>query len=206
MRGEAEAAYGFLDAPLVVKVRDARLLVCRSDRCVDVMFDAGLASQCRETLALRLFPLDARLSGILHGEDPPRASQRTTQGCLVIEITLDDFDALVRQRRCRLTSGLARQPAQIKPGALERPRNRAALIACHPGDENRSIACHVFPRFWMMAHANRAGLISSVPETAPGIEEQRPTEHKRRPGPKAPSLRGRAGDRSGPSERESRGC
>src|SRR4029077_4853313 len=104
--------------------------------------DAGLTSQCRETLALRLFPLDARLPGILYAEDPPRASQRTTQGCLVIEITLDDFDALVRQRRCRLTVRLARQTAQIKPGALARPRHRAALLACYSGDENRSIACH----------------------------------------------------------------
>ena len=78
-----------------------------------IAFDAGFARQHHKTLALRLFPLDARLSGILYAEDPPRASQRTTQGCLVIEITLDDFDALVRQRRCRLTVRLARQTAQI---------------------------------------------------------------------------------------------
>src|SRR5580704_2064265 len=45
MRGEAEAAYGLLDAPLVVEVRDARLLVRRSNGCVDVVFDAGFARQ-----------------------------------------------------------------------------------------------------------------------------------------------------------------
>ena len=30
----------------------------------------------------------------------------------------------------------------MEPGALQRLRDRAALIACHPGDENRSIVCH----------------------------------------------------------------
>jgi hypothetical protein len=30
----------------------------------------------------------------------------------------------------------------MEPGALQRLRDRAALIACHSGDENRSIARH----------------------------------------------------------------
>ena len=42
MRGEAEAAYGFLDAPLVVKVRDARLLVRRI-----VLSQSGLCLEVR---------------------------------------------------------------------------------------------------------------------------------------------------------------
>ena len=50
--------------------------------------------------------------------------------------------ALARERRCRPAVRLARQTAQIEPGARERPRNRATLLACHSGDENRSIACH----------------------------------------------------------------
>src|SRR5690349_23094790 len=98
MRGEAEAAHGFLDAPLVVEVRDARPLVRRSHGCVDIVFDAGFARQPRETLALRLFPLDARLPRVLHAEDAPSAGQRGSQGYLVIEIALDDVDALTRQR------------------------------------------------------------------------------------------------------------
>ena len=139
MRGEAEAAHGFLDAPLVVEVRDARLLVRRSDGRVDEVFDAGLARQRRKTLALRLFALDARLPGVLHAEDAPRAGQRTAQRRLVIEIALDDVDALARQRRRPFAVRLARQAAQMEPGALQRLRDRAALIACHSGDENRSI-------------------------------------------------------------------
>src|SRR5207244_9080502 len=75
MRGEAEAAHGFLDAPLAVEVRDARPLVRRSHGCVDIVFDAGLARQRRKTLALRLFPLDARLPRVLHAEDAPPARQ-----------------------------------------------------------------------------------------------------------------------------------
>src|ERR1700674_5700588 len=59
MRGEAEAAHGFLDAPLVVEVRDARPLVRRSHGCVNVVLDAGFTRQRRKTLALRLLPLDA---------------------------------------------------------------------------------------------------------------------------------------------------
>jgi hypothetical protein len=49
---------------------------------------------------------------------------------------------VARQRRRQLAVRLARQAAQIEPGALQRLSDRAALIACHAGDENRSIACH----------------------------------------------------------------
>jgi hypothetical protein len=49
---------------------------------------------------------------------------------------------MARQRRRRLAVRLARQAAQMEPGALECLRDRAALIACHAGDENRSIVCH----------------------------------------------------------------
>src|SRR5438093_8251678 len=142
MRGEAKAAHGFLDAPLVVEVRDARPLVRRSHGCVDVMFDAGLARQRRETLALRLFPLDTRLPCVLHAEDAPRAGQRTAQRRLVIEIALYDVDTLARQRRRPLAIRAARQAAQIEPSALQRLRDRATLIACHSGNENRSTARH----------------------------------------------------------------
>src|SRR5579862_3075305 len=142
MRGEAEAANGFLDAPLVVEMWDARPLVRRSHGCIDIVFDAGLARQRRKTLALRLFPLDARLPRVLHAEDAPCAGQRTPQRRLVIEIALDDVDSLARQRCRPLAARLTRQAAQKEPGALQRPRDRAALIACHSGDENRSIACH----------------------------------------------------------------
>src|SRR5579862_4593306 len=98
MRGEAEAADGFLNPPLVVEVRDAGPLVRRSHGRVDVVFDAGLARQRRKTLALRLFPLDARLPCVLHAEDAPYAGQRRAQRRLVIKIALDDFDATARQR------------------------------------------------------------------------------------------------------------
>src|SRR5260221_2425228 len=118
MRGEAEAAHGLLDAPLVVEVRDAGLLVRRSHGRVDVVFDARLARQRRKTLALRLFPLGARLPRVLHAEDAPGAGQRTAQRRLVIEIALDDVDALARQRRRPLAVRLAGQAAQIEPGAL----------------------------------------------------------------------------------------
>ena len=96
------------------------------------MFDAGLARQRRKTLALRLFPLNARLQRVLDAEDAPHAGQRTAQRRLVIEIALDDVDAF----------RLPRQAAQMKPCALQRLRDRAALIACHSGDENRSITRH----------------------------------------------------------------
>src|SRR5437764_14887188 len=98
MRREAEAAHGFLNAPLVIEVGDARPLVRRSHGCVDVMFDAGLARQRRQTLALRLFPFDTGLPRVLHAEDAPRSGQRTAQRRLVIEIALDDVDALARKR------------------------------------------------------------------------------------------------------------
>src|SRR5580700_8764554 len=109
MRWEAQTAHGFLDAPLVVEVWDACPLVRRSHGCVDVVLDAGLARQRRKTLALRFFPLDARLPRILHAEDAPRAGQRTAQRRRIIEIALDDVDALARQRRRAFAVRLARQ-------------------------------------------------------------------------------------------------
>src|SRR6516225_2902312 len=134
MRRKAEVAHGFLDAPLTVKVRDASLLVRRSHGCVDIVFDAGLARQFRKTLALRLFPLDARLSRVLHAEDAPSADQRAAQRRLLIEIALDDIDALACQLRRPLAVRFSGQAAQMEPGAPQRLRDRATLIACHSGD------------------------------------------------------------------------
>src|SRR5947209_1098488 len=148
MRREAEAAHGFLDAPLVVEVRDARPLVRRSHGCVDEVFDTGLARQRRQTLALRLFPLDTRLPRVLHAEDAPRAGQRTAQRRLVIQIALDDVDAVAGQRRRLLALRLARHAAQTEPAPLQRLRDRATLIACYPGDENRS--AHSFVLSWFI--------------------------------------------------------
>src|SRR5689334_19054966 len=99
MRRESEAAHGFLDARLVVEVRNTGPLVRRSHGCVDVVFDAGLARQRRQTLTLRLFSLDPRLPRVLHAEDAPRAGQRTAKRRLVIEIALDDVDTVASQRR-----------------------------------------------------------------------------------------------------------
>src|SRR5216117_3539464 len=117
MRREAKAAHDFLDAPLVVEVRDACPLMRRSHGCVHVVFDAGLARQRRKTLALRLLPLDARLPRVLDAEDAPRTGQRTAQRRLVIQIALDDVDALAPHRRRLLAVRLARQAAQMEPGA-----------------------------------------------------------------------------------------
>src|SRR6516165_8738782 len=99
------------------------------------MFDAGLARQRRKTLALRLFPLDPRLSGVLHAEDAPGAGQRTAQRRLVIEIALDDVNALARQRSCPVAVRRSREAAQIEPGAPQRLRDRAVLVARDSGDE-----------------------------------------------------------------------
>jgi hypothetical protein len=103
------------------------------------VLDAGLTRQRCKTLALRFFPLDPRLQAVLHAEDAPRAGQRAAQCRLVIEIALD---AVARQRGRPLAIRHARQAAQVEPGALQRLRDRATLIACHSGDENRSIDCH----------------------------------------------------------------
>jgi hypothetical protein len=75
---------------------------------------------------------------VLHAEDAPRAGQRTAQRRLVIEIALDDVDALAGQRRRLLALRLARQAAETEPAALQRLGDRAALMACHSSDENGS--------------------------------------------------------------------
>ena len=48
----AEAAHGFLDAPLVVEVRDAGLFVRRAHRRVDVVLDALFARRITPFLKL----------------------------------------------------------------------------------------------------------------------------------------------------------
>src|SRR5438067_90839 len=84
-------------------------------------------------------PVNARA---LHAEDAPRSGQCMAKRRLVIEIALDDFDALARQRRGPLAVRLARQATQMETGAIQCLRHRSALLACHSGDENRSIFCH----------------------------------------------------------------
>src|SRR4029079_679741 len=81
MRREAEAAHRFLDAPLIVEVRDARPLVRRSHGCVDVVFDAGLACQRRQTRAPRTFlltppPPDPSPAPLPAPPPPPTSSAR----------------------------------------------------------------------------------------------------------------------------------
>src|SRR5258706_4274873 len=87
-------------------------------------------------------PLYARLRRVLHAEDAPRAGQRTAQRRFVIEVALDDVDALFRERRRPLAVRLARQAAQMEPGVLQRVRDRAVLMSCHSRDVNRSSSRH----------------------------------------------------------------
>jgi len=111
----------------------------QGDRCVRY---TRIRSTLSSPLNLRLFPFDARLIRVLHAEDTPRAGQRAAQRRFVIEIALDDLDAVTRQCRRLLALRLARQAAQTEPAAPQRLRDRAALMACHSGDENRSIVRH----------------------------------------------------------------
>ena len=64
------------------------------------------------------------------------------QSRLVIEIALNDVDALACQRRRLLAVRLARQTSQIEPATLQRLCDCAALFTCHSGNENRSIVRH----------------------------------------------------------------
>ena len=71
----------------------------------------GLARQRGKTLALRLFPLDARFTRVLNAEDAPGTGQRGSERRLVVEIALDDVHTLARQSRSALALRLARQAA-----------------------------------------------------------------------------------------------
>src|SRR2546430_10038381 len=55
----------------------------------------------------------------------------------VVDVGFDT--GLARQRRRPLALRLARHAAQTESAALERPRDRAALMAGHAGNENRAI-------------------------------------------------------------------
>jgi hypothetical protein len=68
-------------------------------------------------------PLDPCFPRVLHAEDAPCAGQCTAQRRLVIEVALDDFDAMRRERRRPLAIRLARQAAQMQPSALRRTRS-----------------------------------------------------------------------------------
>jgi hypothetical protein len=60
---------------------------------------------------------------------------------LVLTGALNDVDTVARHRR-PLALWLPPQAAQMEPGAVQRPRDRAVLIARYSGDQNRPIACH----------------------------------------------------------------
>jgi len=72
-------------------------------------------------------PLPARRplqTGVLYPNTPPRAGQRTAQRRLVIEIALDNVDAVARQRRCVLALRLPASTRQPEPAAVQRLRDR----------------------------------------------------------------------------------
>jgi hypothetical protein len=71
-------------------------------------------SVTRFTELVRAAPFRNR-QDVRNAEDLPSAGQRTAQRRLVIEIALDDVDALARQRRRSLALRLARQAAQAEP-------------------------------------------------------------------------------------------
>jgi len=74
-----------------------------------------------------LFPLNARLQRALHAEDAPCAGQRTAQRRLVIQVDLDHFDALARQRR-RPACALTRAAGTRGPAGRARPRRPVGLL------------------------------------------------------------------------------
>src|SRR6266480_3010300 len=68
---------------------------------------------------------------------PTPPGHSLTHASSVVYVVFDT--GLARQRRRLLALRLARHAAQTESAALERLRDRAALMACHARDENRSI-------------------------------------------------------------------
>src|ERR1700758_3572464 len=80
---------------------------------------------------------------------------RRSHGCVDVM-----FDAgFSRQRRGPLAFRLACQATQMETRAPKRLRHRSALLACHSGDENRSIVCHGLSSF---------AVLTPVPDYIPG--------------------------------------
>ena len=115
------------------EVRDASLLVRRSPGCVDVGFDAGLAPSSPDVPCASSRSTPA-FCAFCTPKTPTIRPTHAAASSRSIEIALDDFDALARQRRCPLAIRSSRQATQMEPGALQSLRNRAALIAREPFD------------------------------------------------------------------------
>jgi len=147
----AEAAHGFFDAPLAVEVRDARPRVRRSHGCVHVVFDAGLARQRRQTLALRLFSLDARLKRGLHPKTPhaPASARRSVGSSSRSPWTMSTpWPPAPRPLAVRLSRQARRENRRpAAPARLRRPDGPSL------GDENRSIARHGLEPHQIVAQA-----------------------------------------------------
>jgi len=87
--------------------------MCRP-KCSTPASRASVAGACPAPL-----PRRRRLQGVLHAEDAPHAGQRRAQRRLVIEITLDDVDAL----------GAPAPPPSRFPACAFRPRRRTRYPA-----------------------------------------------------------------------------
>ncbi len=132
--------HSFLDTPLVVEVRDARPLVQLDPTDVDVVFDAGFTRQHRKTLALRLFPLDACLPAFFSQRKMPQVPANA--GRSVASSSRSPLTMWIPWRAGAAAyslAGLARQAAADGTCALQALRDRAALIAGHPGADRRIV-------------------------------------------------------------------
>jgi len=142
-RGKRRPRNGFLDAPLVVEVGDARPLVRRPHGRVDVVVRRRPPrAKRRKTLALAPLPPSTPATCVFCTPNTPHAPAKR-HGASVASSSrspLTMVDAVVRQPpAARSPSGFARQACA---NGTRRPAkacaNRAALIAGYSGDENRS--------------------------------------------------------------------
>ena len=137
-----ERADGFLDAPLVLEMRDAGGAVSRSNGGVHEMLDPGLLGQCREALSLFLFLSTPASQVFLHPEDAPRTGERLAERRCVVKIALDDRDSLALESLCGGTVGLAGHSEQLETAAGEGGGDGATLSSGRASDENPLQACH----------------------------------------------------------------
>lgn len=106
---------------------------------VDEVLHPGLAGEPRDPLALLLFAFDAGLPGVLHGEHTPGALERRRERRDVVEVPLEDLDALGGERLSGFALRFPRQGAQLECAPSQVPQHGSALLAGRPGDQERSL-------------------------------------------------------------------
>src|SRR5712691_2583527 len=145
-------------------MRNARRAVGAGHRRIDEMRDARGRRRTNDVDALACFRLRTALERRRHGEDGVDATRGALETFLILEVSGNDRDAALRERRGGGRVWLPRQRANRMPPRKQLAYKVAALLPRRARHEHVQLAGHVAPPFMtcLQQTASQAGFAASA--------------------------------------------